>query len=320
MAVYTVYADVLWLVNFVLDYVLLWAVARFGAFACHRWRLLVAAALGGLYGVGLVFGVLAPLYIMPLPLMFPVAMLLVGFGRMSLRRFGWLVLCFYLLAAVMGGAALAVRFLLAGSLGAVSAMWLAPALLVAVVLALISVGQWRRAVRQCGLVVPARLKFADRTCEISCFLDSGNTLQEPVSGRPVLLCEVGALVGLLPGDFYMELARGLMRQANGGDFRPYQLLMAMQGRDIAHGLTLVPYAGVEGGGMLGLGLAVDGVSYLLADGREICPAVAPVVLPVATGLRGLNGCRGLINPAAVFADVLGVSDGVSGDMERRMAI
>lgn len=323
MATYTVWADIVWLVNFVLDGVLLWAAGRFGGFICRRLRLSVAAALGALYGVGLLYPALAVLYIMPLPLLFPLLMLWVAFGRMPLRRFGWLVLCFYLLAAVMGGVALAVRPGLAAMKFGMGAVWLLPALLAAVAMALMSCRWLRRMIRQSGLQVAAVLDFAGRSCTVRCFQDSGNTLREPVSGRPVLICELGALRHLLPWDLYAMLDKGLVQQAAGQEFRPYQLLQAMQGRDFARALTLVPYRGVEGAGLLGLGIMPDGVSYILPDGRRIAAEICPVLLPVATRLCGIGGCRGLINPMAVLADdVVGCAacNSGSGDVERRMVI
>lgn len=302
MLVYTVYADVLWLINFLLDGVLLWATARFAGVAVRGWRLGLAAALGAVYGVGLLFAALAPLYVMPLPLLLPPLMLLVAFGRMRPGRFAWLLLCFFLLAALMAGAALAVRLLLAGSLVGVSAGWLVPCVLAAAVPALLSVGYVRRCIRQSGLAVLACITLDGRKVQVRCFLDSGNTLREPVGGRPVLIVELPVLLPLLPGDFYAELAHGLLRQAAGDDsFRPYQLLLKIQGLPFGRHLTLLPYAGVEGAGRLGLGLLPDDVCYQLADGRKIHPAALPVLLPVGTGFGGINGCRGLLNPAAVFA-------------------
>lgn len=305
LATYVVYADVLWLVNFVLDWVLLWAVARFGGVAARGWRLVAAAALGAVYGVGLVLPALAPLYIMPLPLLVPLIMLRVAFGAMPVRRMAWLLLCFYLLAVAMGGAALAVRYLLVGTVDGLGAGWLLPALLVAALAAVISVSYVRQALRQSGLQVLAQIELGGKRVEVRCFLDSGNSLREPLSGRPVMIVELAALLPLLPGDFYAELSRGLVRQAAGGDFRPYQLLLQMQGTALGRRLTLVPYAGVDGAGMLGLAVQPDGLRYLLGDGRHIYPREAPVLLPVAASLRGVAGCRALINPAAVFADACG---------------
>lgn len=299
---YTVYADILWLVNFGLDWVLLAATARFGGFICRWWRLGLSAALGAFYGVGLLFPALAVFYVMPLPVAFSAVMLLAGFGRMRLRRFGWLLLCFYLLSFAMGGTALAVRFLLGrGLAGALSAGWLLPAVALAGGLAALGVGCFRRALRQSGLIVSAELTYEAKRLKVACFLDSGNKLREPMSGRPVLLLELAAAAKFLPADLYTGLYQGLARQTGGGEFRPYQLWLSLQEQDFARRLCLIPYAGVNEAGTLGLGFLPDEVSYRLADGRRITPKEAPVIMPVAGRLKGLAAARALIDPAAVFA-------------------
>ncbi len=302
--VYTVYADVLWLINLLLDYALLAAVARFGAFACRRLRLCMAAVLGAFYGVGLLYPALALLYVMPVPVAVSVVMLLVGFGRMPLKKFARLVLCFYLLAFVMGGAALAARYLLASAaVQGISFMWLVPALLVALLVALLGVGYMRQVFRQSGLQVAVDVLFDGKTCRFNCFLDSGNRLKEPMSGRPVLLAELSAVKSLLPADLYAELDSGLLRQAAGGEYRPYELLLKMQGRRFAGQLSVIPYAGANGAGCLGLALLPDAICYRLADGRKLCPALLPMILPVGARLKGIADARGLIDPAAVFSEV-----------------
>lgn len=300
---YTVYADILWLVNFAADYVLLAATARFGGFCCRRARLALAAALGAFYGVGLLFPALSVLYIMPLPVAASAFMLLLGFGRMPIKGFGRLLLCFYLLSFAMGGTALAVRFLLGRGLAApLSVGWLLPALALAGSLSLLGVGWFKRAVRQSGLIVQAEICFNGRRLKTGCFLDSGNKLKEPLSGRPVMLIEIAAAAGLLPGELYDALAEGLRRQAAGGDFRPYELLLAMQARDFGRSLFLLPYIGVSGVGQVGLAFLPDSVCYTLADGRKLCPKEPPLLLPVGGRLRGLSAARALIDPAAVFSE------------------
>ena len=50
---YIIYADVLFLLNFLLDFALLWASGRFLRFKIKYWRLFLASLIGALYGVGI---------------------------------------------------------------------------------------------------------------------------------------------------------------------------------------------------------------------------------------------------------------------------
>ena len=297
--VYTVYADVLWLVNFALDWVLLWAAGRFGGFV-FRWpRSLLAAALGAFYGVGLLYPALAPLYIMPLPVFCSLLLLLVCFGRMPVRRFCWLTACFYILSFAMGGAALAVRAPLGfGEAHGMSFIWLAPALLLAGVLAALGVGVWRRQVRQSGLIVRAELSFSGKSLAIPCFLDRCNRLRDPVSGRSVLLADFAAAADWLPPALSERLACEL--RIHGDGFRPQQILADLAPAPWSERLRLVPYRAVGSTGRLTLGFLPDDAVFYLADGRKIIPPQTPLMTFNAAGFGGISGARAIVAPEAVF--------------------
>lgn len=295
---YTVYADVLWLVNFGMDIALLWATGRFGGFVFGWGRGLLAAGLGAFYGVGLVYPALAPLYIMPLPLLFSLLLLRVGFGRLPLRRFIVLALCFYVVSFCMGGAALAARALLARYAAGHKLIWLLPALLLAAGLAALGVGWWRRQLWQNGQIVRAELAFAGRRLSLPCFLDSGNRLREPASGRPVLLAEFAAAAALLPPALAEALAAAL--RENGDTFRPQEIWRRFASCPWGGRLVLLPYRTVGEAGRLTLGFLPDEAAFYLADGRKIEPEQTPLLAFGLADFGGLAGARAIIAPEAVF--------------------
>lgn len=61
---YTVYADVLFFLNLFMDFFLLWATGRFLRLTANYPRLLLAAFVGALYGVGFIFPGLEIFYTM----------------------------------------------------------------------------------------------------------------------------------------------------------------------------------------------------------------------------------------------------------------
>jgi stage II sporulation protein GA (sporulation sigma-E factor processing peptidase) len=322
---------VLWLVNFLLDLVLLAGTARFGAFATTWLRLVLTAAFGGLYGVGLVFPRLAVLYVFPMPIIFSLLMLAAAFGRLSRRRFLRLVGCFYLLSFAMGGVVIGVRALLGQSmLAGVSAFWLVFAMLPAVCLGALGVGAFRRALGRSGLQVRAEIRFGGKRVALPCFLDTGNCLREPVHGRPVLLAELSGVDNILPS----ELAQGLqevyeVKKKSGERVRPYQLLLDCRKYDWGERLLLIPYASVCTGSVgadsgLLLGFVPDDVSFCLPNGTRRCPSEQPVLALYPQSLRGLQGCRALVHPDCVFGEL--ICDGINengnmdemGEMEGRL--
>lgn len=296
--VYTVYADVLWLVNFLLDLAILWGTARFGSFLTSWPRLLLASALGAFYGVGLLFPALAPLYAIPLPVLASVVMLLAAFGRLPWRRFGWLMACFYLLSLMMGGLVLALQALLGWGLGRqASLVWLLPALLLAAAAGGVGVAGFRRMLRRFGLMSQVHISFGGQRVCLPCFLDTGNNLREPVGQRPVMLAELAALRHVLPPALWHGL-RELYR-TEGENARPYQVWLACQEFEWSRRLLLLPFSSVgESQGLL-LGFVPDELHFQLGDGRQVQSGQEIVLGICPLPLRGLKGCRAIVHPEAV---------------------
>ncbi len=312
---YVVYADVLWLVNFLMDWLLLAATARFGGFITRWPRLVAGAVLGGFYGVGLLFPPLAVLYVMPCPVLFSLLMLRVAFGRLPLGRFVMLTGCFYLLGFAMCGAVLGLRALLGLAWGGMSGRWLLAAVVLAAGLAGCGVAAWRRMLRNYGMLAEAEVTFAGRGVRLSCFLDTGNRLREPLSGRPVMLAELAALRGMLPQPLYQGLTE--LYRVHGDKCRPYQLMTELAGHEWAGRMVLLPFCSVgEQGGLL-LGFVPDAVGLCLAG--EAHPRPTGLILALyPRPLRDLKGARAIVHPDAVFGTADGKYEGMTEIMADNM--
>ena len=190
-----IYVDTLFLLNAIVDYLLLLCSARLAGERLSRLRFALGALLGGLYAVALFlpgFGFLGrPLC----RLSAAVLMVLTAFG--GCRRLLRQVVIFFLLSCAFGGGVLAIG-LLGGrglSLGGgvlYSSMDLKIVLLSAAgcyaVITLIFRGAGRHTAASRELL-PARLSLRERQVELTALVDTGNTLTDPVSGRPVMVAE-----------------------------------------------------------------------------------------------------------------------------------
>ena len=201
-----IYVDTLFLLNGVVDYLLLLAAARLAGEPLRRWRFALGAALGGLYAVAIF---LPGLSFLAHPLCRAASMLLMlllayGGSRRLLRQ----GVLFVALTCAFGGGVVAIG-LLGGtglSLGGgvfYSALDLKMVLLSAAVcygvitLVLQRVGKHSSAA---GELVRARLRLGERQVELTALLDTGNTLTDPASGRPVLVAEGERVAHLFPAD------------------------------------------------------------------------------------------------------------------------
>ena len=198
----TVYVDLLFGVNTLINYLLLRGSAALGGCPVKLWRLAAAAVLGGLYAVAAVLPGLEGLQ----GLMFQG----VCAGIMLLTAFGWKrntvkqgLFFFGLSFAFSGVVLLTVQlaepdFLLLGGRAyyAVST----PALLL---LAGLSYGMAAVVLSGCGThtggdIVPLTLSLEGRSVRLRALRDTGNTLRDPVTGQPVLIVSREVMGQLLP--------------------------------------------------------------------------------------------------------------------------
>ena len=123
-----------------------------------------------------------------------------------------------------------------------------------------------------GALVPVRLVLAGRSVTLTALVDTGNTLADPVSGRPVMVAEGERLAGLFPQDC----------RPSPGDLRDPAAALTRLGKGAWRSrFRLLPYRSV--GVDRGLLLAVR-MDSLELDGRRGGPAlVALSPTPVSDG-------------------------------------
>lgn len=271
-----IYVDTLFLLNAIVDYLLLLAAARLAGESLCRWRFALGAALGGLYAVVIFLPGLSFLAHPLCRLASAVLMLVISYGKSRrLLRQGML---FVALTCAFGGGVVAIGLL--GGTGLTlghgvfySALDLKVVLLSAAVCYGVLTLVFQRLARHSGgELVNARLKLADRSVSFTALVDTGNTLTDPVSGRPVMVAE-GERAGPLfprehrpgPGDL-TDPAAALTRLGTG----------AWRGR-----FRLLPYRSVGVDRGLLLAVRVDGLEL---DGQGRGPAlVALSPTPVSDG-------------------------------------
>lgn len=193
---HVVYADILFLINFAVNYLLLLATAKISAVYVGRIKIALGALIGGAYSIAALLIAQSLLQNMAFKIGAALLMLLVCFGReRGLLR---ITIIFFAVSAAFGGIVFAVS--LAGGGG--SADVIAPVSLgvlvpsVAVSYAVLTLVFKRLGRRRAAGYASIVIEHGGRKTEVNSLVDTGNSLTDPISGKTVIIAERGAILSL----------------------------------------------------------------------------------------------------------------------------
>lgn len=241
-----VYADLTFLINLTMDFLLLWTTARLCRVSISYRRLFLAAFLGGIYGVGNLLATLSILYTLPAKVLVSCLLLFIGLRPIDWRQWQKSFLIFFSLSFFTAGASMAAAFLLPGS---TQASWSYYYLMLgAASLILISFYAERyfsQTVLPALLKYHVRLRFEDKICSGEGFLDTGNGLRDPMTRRPIVVAEYAFLQSCLPEE---------LKYAMSEDINEDQRLEAFSRSCWGNRLRLIPFSslGKQNGMLIGL--------------------------------------------------------------------
>jgi stage II sporulation protein GA (sporulation sigma-E factor processing peptidase) len=290
-----VYADILLLINTLMNGLIFLLTAWAAGIAAQPWRILAAAALGALYALGGIIPTAAPLYAPAAKIAASALLVWLALGPRTLRSFLLATACFYLVSLLLGGAILGWLLLVAGGAGetwpAVTWQHLAAGGL----LALLLVGLvWRRllgGLPRRRLLLPLLLEYAGRRAKLTALLDTGNHLYTIGNRRPVVLVEQNTLATLLGATVSGYLA----------NTPPAEWLACLDQCGDPEWLArihIIPCRGIGGDGLL-LGFRPDTLTILTAAGSI---TVDDAVIGIHSGPLSPGGAyAALLHPALLQA-------------------
>jgi len=206
----TVYIDVLFLINFIINILLIEAGGVINNAQLLKRRTLFASALGALYAVCVFFPQLKLFYSVIMKLFFSAVMVFFAYRPKSVRMFLRLFAAFYAVSFIFGGFVIALTSLtsLGYRTGAIysngvlymNLPWQALLLFAAAAYAfVVTVGAVRRKkLAEEAIKRNVTVFLNGRSADFEAIIDTGNSLFDPISGDPVIVCERNALEEIFP--------------------------------------------------------------------------------------------------------------------------
>lgn len=259
----TVYADILFLINFFADLVCLAACRRIRGIRVKKRRLCLAAGIGGVYGVAAAISMLPGIALYALSLAAACLICFAAFGRQPLLSFFRTVMLFYIANLLLGGL-LSVLDTMLGDTARLPLL-LAAVLCLVLYAAMTGISALLRAarVRRDSTV---EITLGERKASFTVLADSGNLLHDPYTGAPVILLSQARLRRAFPEEALFDAPLAV----------PPETLAS-------HGWHIIPADTASGGTLLDV-FVPDAVTV---NGRRVDAVAASVPSPHFGGAEGL---------------------------------
>lgn len=297
-----VYVDILLLVNFVLDFFILWATGKIANLALQKSRLILGALCGAFYSLVIFFPQWPFCTSILAKLACSVLMVWLAYRPSGWRKLLRVLAYLYILSFTMGGAVLAAAFLTDAQPGYIQAWngaailwgidygWLMAGLVVVFMLVYGGFNCLRKNWLQQNLFNDLTIYMGKQAVMVRALLDTGNQLIDPTTQKPVIVVETAALKKVIPEELFQEIAQGSFCE---------QALFLLLEEEWVTRLSLIPFNSVGKAHGLMVGLRPDKVS--IQNGRKRL-TTSEVVLGLANRTLSSNGqYQALLHPQ-ILAD------------------
>ena len=204
-----IYADVVFIINFIMDIFILWTVSKLVKKEVSALRLIIAGATMATIYCMLIF--IAPLRVY-LNFFSSVVIIMVGvmisFNPKELREFVKLVFLSHISAFAVGGLGMAVFYftnisdvvgnMVGFTIENFSFKILLSSSCISYIIIKLSIACYRRTLVKKQIFYPVKIFFNEQEISLNALLDTGNSLSDPINNSPVIICEFDAIKNFLP--------------------------------------------------------------------------------------------------------------------------
>lgn len=269
-----IYADLIFLMNLMIDAAMLYMTAWCRRLKPPWWRIWLGAVIGASYVVMMLFPTMSSMLTFAVKCLFSVVMLSVSFGVKDLGYFIRNLAVFYMVNFATAGGMIGIHYMLqstnevmngivftqSGTIG--FQVQVSTALIVTI---LIPILWWLRKVlsmlkqRETIRIFRASLTVYFDEIKITCdgLIDTGNQLYDPLTRTPVIVMEVNGLRSILSDAW--------LRRIEKGETEEIMLALEEENPIWRHRLRFIPYQGIQKGTHFMLALKPDEVVIMQED-------------------------------------------------------
>lgn len=297
-----VYADVLFCINFFMDFFILWIVSKLRGIKTPVWRLLAGSMLAsGLYCIILVIPALNRLYNFFGAILMIAGTTYITFRPQKIGEFIKLIFFAHISAFVVGGAGIALFYFTnigayMGEMVQFSIVHFPLHLLIIVTAALyiilrLSYGYLNVHIIHKESFCMLQINMDEKEAVVTALIDTGNSLTDPISGKQVIVVEFTAIEHFFPKEIRTRFYEGKK-------IFPEQFLIEFQHYPIVKKCRLIPFSSLGMKNGLLLGFQADICKLSVAG--SLCSSIEKPIIGISFDLL----CSNLGYHALVHTEML----------------
>ena len=205
----TIYLDIIFLENTLMNYIILYATGFVQKRKMKNFKLIVSSTLGALYAIISYMNII-PIYSAPfMKILLSIIMIYIAFNNENIKQITKNLLMFYLASFVIGGCALAMLYLISPQnvsfqngvlVGTYPMKVTLFAGLIGFIIIQYSFSLNKRQMKIKDLLCDVKIVVDGKEVKLKGYIDSGNTLKDPLSKKPVIIVEKSIMENIIDTD------------------------------------------------------------------------------------------------------------------------
>lgn len=282
-----VYIDVLFAINFIINFLLLLATAKISRLQFSYARVVLGSFIGAVYSVFMFFPQIKVLYTIAAKIAVSFILVAATFTIHKVRTFFKVVLIFYITSFLFGAVCLAGFFFTGGGGGTVISngiFYFNLPLRILIFSSFASYGVIRILWRiyradKFRTYKKVEISLEGKTVCLNGLIDTGNMLKEPVTHTPVVVAQFEPLQPILPDSF--KEAYATMHST------PENLILNSEGGEMASRLRIIPFSSLGNSRGMMLGFKPDFVTIDKRISENIIIGISPDILSAGANYEAL---------------------------------
>ncbi len=250
-----VYAEYLLLENVIINYIILYATKKFARIETSKARMIISSIIGSIYCLVIFIPFFKIFTTFFIKLAVSVLMIIIAFNPVKLKKFMKLIVVFYIVTFVFAGASLAVFYLTNAKIYVGKGIFyikefpfklLVISIVIACILIRAAIVHFKINFNKENIYVPITIVLNNKKTEVNALVDTGNSLNDPLTDMPVIIVQFSALEELLPKDI-----KDVFNECKSSNLEVISKLMTESVSEIK--FRVIPYKslGKENGMLLG---------------------------------------------------------------------